>query len=80
MAGGQVTYEFGYCPYGYRPFCCTAVVSPLASSWRVICAYAAAFRLPLALILAVAFRLKSMNPSSEAGSKAVSQGWGKTNT
>ncbi|KAM0794767.1 hypothetical protein BDR22DRAFT_894826 [Usnea florida] len=27
MAGGQVTYEFGFCPQGYRPYCCAAVVT-----------------------------------------------------
>ena len=26
MAGGQVAYEFGYCPTGFSPFCCAAVV------------------------------------------------------
>lgn len=29
MAGGQVTYQFGYCPYNFRPFCCAAAVSLL---------------------------------------------------
>ena len=38
MAGGQVTYEFGYCPQGYKPFCCAAVVSLLLDGWRVRCA------------------------------------------
>ncbi|KAF6240850.1 hypothetical protein HO173_000642 [Letharia columbiana] len=27
MAGGQVTYEFGYCPYDFNPVCCAAVVT-----------------------------------------------------
>ena len=27
MAGGQITYEFGYCPYNYAPLCCAVVVS-----------------------------------------------------
>jgi len=26
MAGGQVTYGFGFCPYNYRPYCCAAIV------------------------------------------------------
>lgn len=28
MAGGQVTYEFGYCPYDFNPYCCAVAVSP----------------------------------------------------
>ncbi|KAL9063720.1 MAG: hypothetical protein Q9161_009305 [Pseudevernia consocians] len=27
MAGGQITYEFGYCPYGYAPRCCAVVAA-----------------------------------------------------
>lgn len=27
MAGGQITYEFGYCPYDYKPFCCAATIA-----------------------------------------------------
>ena len=26
MAGGQITHEFGYCPYGYTPYCCAVGV------------------------------------------------------
>lgn len=33
MAGGQITFEFGFCPYGYRPQCCAAVVSYLLGVW-----------------------------------------------
>ncbi|KAK4941923.1 hypothetical protein LTR10_018253 [Elasticomyces elasticus] len=25
QAGGQITYEFGYCPTGYAPLCCAVV-------------------------------------------------------
>lgn len=27
MAGGQITYEFGYCPYNYAPLCCAVVAA-----------------------------------------------------
>lgn len=27
MAGGQVTYEFGYCPYDFSPYCCAVAVT-----------------------------------------------------
>lgn len=65
MAGGQVTYEFGYCPYDFNPVCCAAVVSTRSLSfsraWNVSCtgAYAAVTRLPMVSILAAAFRPRS---------------------
>lgn len=27
MTDGEVTYESGFCPAGYSPFCCAVVVS-----------------------------------------------------
>lgn len=78
MAGGQITYEFGYCPYGYAPLCCAAIVSPqsvsLSRAWNVSCtgAYAAVTRLPLVSILAAAFRLRSTSqPVDDSRSNAV---------
>ncbi len=65
MAGGQVTYEFGYCPYNYRPYCCAVVVSLLSHAWNLICAHVAVKRLPMVSTLAVAFRLKSMSQQVE---------------
>ena len=61
MAGGQVTYEFGYCPYNYAPLCCAVVVSPLSLTSSKIWAYAAVKRLLVVLTAAVAFQLRSMN-------------------
>ena len=79
MAGGQITYEFGYCPYDYKPFCCAATVGPLASGWGFIYAYTAVVRLLLVSRLAVAFPLKNTSqPTEESGPKAVRQGQGKT--
>lgn len=35
MAGGQDTYEYGYCPYNYHPLCCAALVSSLQQTSMV---------------------------------------------
>ena len=78
MAGGQITYEFGYCPYDYAPQCCAVTVSPqsvsLSRAWNVSCtgAYAAVTRLLLVSILAAAFRLRSTSqPVDDSRSNAV---------
>ena len=34
MAGGQVTYEFGFCPADKLPLCCAVVVSLIMPSLR----------------------------------------------
>lgn len=65
MAGGQVTYEFGYCPYNYRPYCCAVTVSLLSHAWNLIRAHVAVKRLPMVSTLAVAFRLKSMSQQND---------------
>ena len=55
MAGGQITYEFGFCPMNKNPVCCAVVVSPTCNAWNVICTYVAAKRPLRASILVVTF-------------------------
>ena len=64
MAGGQITYEFGFCPMNKAPLCCAVVVSPTSNAWNVICTYVAAKRPRRASIPVVTFPLKFISRKS----------------
>lgn len=72
MAGGQVIYEFGYCPYDFNLYRCAVTVRPFSQAWNMIGTYAAVKRLLTVSNLAVAFPLKSMSqPAEEYTSNAM---------
>ena len=58
MAGGQITYEFGFCPMDKGPQCCAVVVSPPSDAWNTICTYVATKRPLRASPQVVTFPLK----------------------